>query len=111
MAMLWGTNFAIGISTTFLILTLFGCAGGRPALPPDSRVSAPATWRDGDRAQSPAMEGTWWRQFGDDTLNRIVDQAILGNDDRRIAIARVAEARGALSLARAALAPHIGVEV
>jgi NodT family efflux transporter outer membrane factor (OMF) lipoprotein len=49
----------------------------------------------------------WWHQFGDDTLDSLVERAILDNDDERIAIARVSEARANARLARAATLPHV----
>lgn len=47
------------------------------------------------------MEPHWWHQFGDDTLDSLVERAILDNDERRIAIARSSEARANARLARA----------
>src|SRR3984957_11133120 len=88
-----------------------GCLGPRPQLPPESHAPSPAGWRQGARTQSAsAIDRGWWHQFGDNTLDGLVEQGLRGNDDQRIAIARVAEARAALSLSRSALLPHINAE-
>ena len=73
---------------------LSGCAVG-----PDYRkpvVDLPATW-----AQAPsgvvtaeaASVATWWRAFGDPVLDALVERAVAGSLDLRIATARVREAR------------------
>jgi len=52
----------------------------------------------------------WWRDFGDDNLNRLVAQALAGNPNLRIAQARLAKAQSASEGARAALLPQLGLE-
>jgi Outer membrane protein len=42
---------------------------------------------------SGAIDTSWWRGFNDAELNRLVDQAVAGNHDLRIASARLREAR------------------
>jgi multidrug efflux system outer membrane protein len=71
-----------------------GCTVG-----PDYRkaaVSMPAAWAQGAPAgvtsESPELR-TWWRAFGDPALDALVDRALAGSLDLRIATARVREAR------------------
>lgn len=55
---------------------------------------------------------TWWGQFDDPVLDRLVRESLLANPDIRIAVARVDEARAVFSERRWDLAPHVtaGVE-
>jgi len=73
-----------------------GCAVGpdyhRPPadVPPAWQSDAPwheATPNDG------ALKGDWWRLFQDDTLNPLVERALTGNQDLRVASARLDQAR------------------
>lgn len=52
----------------------------------------------------------WWRDFGDEKLDRLVDQALAGNPSLKIAQARLAKAQAAVSGARAGLLPQLGLE-
>jgi len=61
---------------------------------PDSTVGA--EWR-------------WWEDFGDETLNGLVDEAVVHNHDLAAAVGRVLEARAGLTGARSAQWPTIEV--
>jgi NodT family efflux transporter outer membrane factor (OMF) lipoprotein len=50
----------------------------------------------------------WWTRFKDPALNKLVDMALAGSPDRRIAEARIAEARGLKRTAFSALFPQVG---
>lgn len=56
---------------------------------------------------SAAVSAQWWREFGDDQLNRLVDQALAGNPNLRIAQARLARAQAVQEVASSALLPQI----
>jgi NodT family efflux transporter outer membrane factor (OMF) lipoprotein len=93
--------------TLLALADLTGCAGSRPPLPMGSSIPVAGAWRDGEPGEATHVQQNWWREFGDTTLDALVEQAIRENDDERIALARVAEARAAVRLARAALLPHV----
>ena len=94
--------------TALLAALLAGCTVGpdyhEPATPAVQQfVSAePAryTTQDGDLA-------TFWTGFGDATLDRLVGDALLGNYDLHIALARLNEARALHGSARLDLGPII----
>lgn len=95
------------LAPTALALALSGCAVGpdylRPqAWLPDSFLEAPAIQAE---ATNPAVDSRWWALFGDDTLNQLVDAALAGNADLRLAIARVAQAEAVAREAGASLFP------
>src|SRR4051812_39462505 len=52
----------------------------------------------------------WWRDFGDDNLNRLIDQALQGSPNLKLAQARLARAQAATEGARSALLPQVGGE-
>jgi outer membrane protein, multidrug efflux system len=93
-----------------LVVGLCSCAGVRPPLPAESRIEAPSAWRDGETTTVVPVDPRWWHQFGDDTLDSLVERAVLDNDDERIAIARLSEARADARLARSTTLPHMELQ-
>jgi len=94
------------LQLTPIALALAGCAGGpdyqRPAaaLPTAYAEAAPAE-------RNAAVDARWWALFNDATLNELVDRALAGNADLRIAVARVEQADAAAREAGAAFFPEI----
>ncbi|HBX8205495.1 TPA: transporter, partial [Klebsiella pneumoniae] len=72
-----------------IVLALVGCqsADVQRAQP---TLTIPAAWRADVGPASP-VEGVWWRNFHDSTLNQYVDQALRYNSDVLIARERVNE--------------------
>jgi multidrug efflux pump len=70
-----------------------GCAVGPNYHAPKSEVNS-AFVNVGETNLSPApIPIAWWKGFGDQTLSNLIDRALVTNQDLRIAIARVREAR------------------
>src|SRR5687768_11153701 len=90
-----------------LIVGLAGCAVGPNYKAPDTSVDAAFTHgkQPGLNTNNPAV--FWWRSFNDDTMNRLVDSAIVTNTDLRIASANLREARALRRLAYFDLGPTI----
>ena len=86
---------------------LAGCAVGpnykKPATPVATAYGAaePALYTS-EQAQI-----QFWRQFNDQTLNQLVDDALSSNHDLRIAVGRLAEARAARHLSLYDLGPTV----
>jgi NodT family efflux transporter outer membrane factor (OMF) lipoprotein len=78
---------------------LSGCAVRSAHRTPAPQLPASYTAADrvSDGGMEPAALATWWREFDDGTLNSLVDRAIAGNLDLKIARERVREARAARS--------------
>lgn len=53
----------------------------------------------------------WWREFGDEQLNRLVAQTLAGSPSLKIAQARLARAQAAADLTAAASAAQLGASV
>ncbi len=99
--------FRLGALATALLLA--GCASM-------GSIEPQATLRDGaalnlDGSATAPVPTQWWRQFGDEQLNRLVDQALADNPNLRVAQARLARARAASDAAGAALLPQVNGSV
>ena len=83
-----------------------GCAN-MSGIEPQATLREPASFRL-DAATAVSLPGQWWRGFGDEQLNRLVDQALADNPSLRIARARLARAQAVSEVAGAALLPQVG---
>ena len=76
-------------------LALSGCTVGPNYTPPAAR--APGAWSSplegGANTNDPQNLAQWWKALGDPGLDSLVERAVAGNLDLRVARARVLEAR------------------
>src|SRR6202140_3472050 len=94
-------------SVLLLSAALASCAVGPNYVKPDSQV-APQFEGARDGAFSTAdAQGKFWTQFHDDTLNRLVDEALDANHDLRMALGHLVEARALRREAELDLAPTV----
>ena len=94
-----------------LVLTLTALLTGCFKIGPDyvrPQVDTPKQWRfaESDVRQN-ANNLKWWEQLGDPVLNRLVNQAVQGNLDLKIAVANVEQFMGQYGSTRANLFPQI----
>src|SRR3954464_11871431 len=90
----------------FLVITAFvlgGCVS--PVNYERPPVELPDTWKE--IAPPYAADGRWWRIYQDGDLDKVIDEALLGNADLTVAVARVDEARGLLGEANSFLFPQV----
>jgi NodT family efflux transporter outer membrane factor (OMF) lipoprotein len=89
-----------------------GCAVGpdyhKPAaaVPPVWQPDAP--WHPA-APNDAALKGDWWRLFADDSLNPLVELALAGNQDLRVAAARLDQAREQVTVVGSNLYPSVGL--
>jgi outer membrane protein, multidrug efflux system len=87
-----------------------GCAVGpdyhRPSaeVPPSWQPGAP--WHEAAPEDS-ALKGNWWELFHDPQLDPLVETALAGNQNLRVAAARLQQSQAELSIARSALVPAV----
>ena len=93
------------LTTLAAALLLAGCANFS-GIEPQAQLRDPATLHV-DATTDVVVPAQWWRGFGDEQLNRLVDQALAGNPNLRIAQARLARALAASDVARSALSPVV----
>jgi outer membrane protein, multidrug efflux system len=95
------------IALAVLAAALAGCAVGPEYVKPDTKVVPQfAGAQDGPYSAENA-QGRFWTQFGDATLDGLVDDALNANHDLRIALGRLAEARAERHQAQFDLAPTV----
>ena len=95
----------------FIMSGLAGCVVG-----PDYREPMPAVPKHWQAVQEPSAGlksinpetlKSWWKSFGDARLDRLMDQALAGNLDIKIALARIDQARAERRGTRAELFPTV----
>src|SRR5437879_11324925 len=79
--------------SAFILAALAGCAVGPNYKTP--KTEAPAAFANGAQTNFSAGETaiTWWHSFNDAELDQLVNGALAGNQDLRIATANLREAR------------------
>ena len=87
-------------------LLLAACAGLKPDYTKPA-VDLPAGWRDAPADGVQARDTRWWKVYGDPVLDRLIDEALAHNANVMLAIARVDEARAALSVTSADQRPQV----
>jgi len=81
------------------VALLNGCTVGPNYRPPRTSVSAAFANANQTPASTNQTAVAWWQGFKDPELNRLIELAVAGNHDLRIATARVLEARALRSQA------------
>jgi len=93
------------LSGFFLILFLGGCTSGQNYIRP--QVAAPESWRLTEPASQDMANTRWWEQFGDPTLNALIQTALKENKNLLIATSRIDEYLARYQATRADLFPQI----
>ena len=88
-----------------LAVLLAGCTVGPDYVRPDLRPAA--GWRTPAESATSLGDSGWWQVFGDDTLHVLIRTALEENNDVRLAVARVLEARAQAGIARADRFPRL----
>ena len=103
----WRSGLTRGFAVIFGALWLSACAVGpnykEPKIPVADKFESGAL---STYSQEQSL-GRFWEQFGDDTLNTLVNESLAANHDLRIALSRFYEARAARGESRFDLAPTI----
>jgi multidrug efflux system outer membrane protein len=84
-----------GMVALFVAATLAGCAVGPNYKKPDTKVAPTYAAAEPAVYTSEQAQVQFWKQFGDETLDKLVDDSLNANHDLRIAVGRLAEARAA----------------
>ncbi|HEY7923935.1 MAG TPA: efflux transporter outer membrane subunit [Vicinamibacteria bacterium] len=96
-------------AAVLLLLPTLACAVGPNYTKPE--IPTPKAWNEGkglQAAPSTASLESWWTEFRDPTLDRLVREAVAGNLDLKLAAARIREARAARGIAASAGLPQVG---
>src|ERR1700730_2793242 len=102
------SNRTIKGSVAFVVAAvLAGCAVGPDYKKPDTPVAAKFAGAEESTFSAQDAQAQFWTQFGDDTLNHLVDDAFAANHDLRIALGHLAEARATRRQSLYDLAPTV----
>jgi multidrug efflux system outer membrane protein len=82
-----------------------GCTVGPNYVRPE--VQAPAAWRIDYPKAADVANTRWWEQFGDPVLDELIESALRGNLDVRVAAARVDQFIGTLGSAQSQAYPQL----
>lgn len=86
---------------------LAGCAVGPDYKQPRTPVATSFAGAEASTYSSQQAQAQFWRQFNDDTLDKLVDDALAANHDLRIAVGHLVEARAARRQSLYDLAPTV----
>lgn len=87
-------------------LLIAGCAITEPVARPD--LPLPSSWAEAiDEPQATAPLDGWWKAFGSNQLEALIDEALTASPDLKIQAERVAQAEIALRIAGASLFPSL----
>ena len=89
------------------VLTLPACVVGPVFKKPDDKL--PSKWKEAHHQSAQPLPSEWWKLFGSSQLNKLVTQALDGNQDLRGALARVETARALVGTKRADWFPQLGM--
>jgi outer membrane protein, multidrug efflux system len=105
------TRASMSLSVVLVMtVTIAGCKVGpqyrRPDVtPPQQFRSQLAAAEAGSLADLP-----WWQVFNDKALQGLITQALAGNYDLKVAVARIEQARAQVNVVRADLYPQVGYQ-
>ncbi len=91
--------------STVLVLALSGCALMEPGTEPVATLDAAKLGLSGQSVVWPTTE--WWKRYGDQQLNALIDEALANSPSLTAAQARLALANAAVGSARAPLFPKV----
>ncbi len=100
----------LGATTLGVTALLAACAVGpdyhRPSAEMPASWKPEAPWHEAAPGDA-ALKGSWWELFQDANLNPLVAKALAGNQNLRVAAARLEQAQVQLASARSALFPAV----
>src|SRR5580765_2992764 len=100
------TAIAVAIASS-VVLTLVGCASSA-GIGPNAQTIAPASVGLAEGAPvASIVTADWWKNFGDETLNQIVERALAGNPGLKVAQARLERAQAAVEITQSADGLHV----
>ncbi|WP_426661913.1 efflux transporter outer membrane subunit [Rhodanobacter aciditrophus] len=91
----------------FAALVLAGCVSVGPDYRKPATPAPQLQGLDAARESAAQFQARWWKQFGDPTLDALIQRAAANNLDLRIAVARLAESRALLGGAKSQYLPDV----
>jgi outer membrane protein, multidrug efflux system len=98
------------VRRAFLVVVVAALLAGCSLAPKYTRpeLPSPEAWRDSIATPDTTIADTpWWELFGDDTLREVVETALTENQDLKIAVERIEEARARYGFAKGDFYPQV----
>jgi multidrug efflux system outer membrane protein len=100
------------LAASLISLGFVGCAHVPKPVGPDYKrpeIAPPTEFRSQERPQETASlaDLPWWKVFNDKALQQLIMEALKGNYDIQVAVARIGQARAAVTVVRADLYPQV----
>ncbi len=117
---IWRASFRMALVATASVIATGLIATGMTGCADMSGIQSTAVMRDAASLGLPAAEVSpagpagstaWWRDFGDEQLDRLVEQAIKTSPSLKLAQARLARARAVTEMADAATLPQLNAQL
>jgi NodT family efflux transporter outer membrane factor (OMF) lipoprotein len=106
------TSGAAIVAAVAASIMLVGCASTgidpKAKLQDASQLETQASLAGASTSQWPARD--WWKRYGDSQLDQLIDEALAGNPNLRIAQARLARAQALTGAAEANAAPTLSLD-
>ena len=99
---------SVRIFALLMMLIPTGCALGPDFKPPEMEI--PAEYRFAETSEAASMDLKWWELFDDPVLYTLVTMALENNNNLKIAVSRMEQARAALGITRAEQYPRLDIE-
>ena len=100
-----GTTLTLGA----MIVLLANSACVPPATRPDVEFDIPDEWSGGDTAEG-MVDVAWWKGFGSETLNELIEEGLARNYDLIASVARIDAAAAQAVRAGADLYPNVDAQ-
>lgn len=109
---MWNAKGVAGrLGMVAAVVALAGCAVGPDYKKPETKL--PEKWQNepegGATAEQPVNLAQWWTALNDPTLNTLIEKAVAGNHDLKMAGARLREARAQRGVVAADQYPNVDV--
>ena len=115
---LWRASFRMTLVTVASVAAAAMIATGMTGCADMSGIASKAVLDDASSIGLPVKGGPssdlsakWWERFGDEQLNRLVEQALQNNPSLKIVQARLARAQAVSEVADAATMPQVGAQL
>ena len=89
-----------------LLLAAVSCTAVGPDYV-EPELDLPGSWTDDSSTAAPPELGAWWRTLGDPVLDSLVERAVDGNLDLRVAYQRMLEASAGLRISEGLRLPDV----
>lgn len=111
----WRASFRSALVSVASVIAVGLIAGGMSGCADMSGIQSQAHLRDAPslgltaaaEQSAASLAPDWWRDFGDETLNQLVGQALADNPNLKLAQARLARAQAVTEVAQAATLPQV----